>query len=160
MRYIEYKNKINRNSTIVIPNLLHINDESSDVDSNFEKIINNKTVVISVMRLSGEKRPECFLKLAKHFAKNNSIVFVLIGDGPLGETLLTILRSLPNLYWLKNTKNVSYYLSKSHIYVMTSIVEGSPNAVLEASYFGLASIVAAVGGVSEIYTNNVDALSN
>lgn len=155
---IDYKNKKKSLNTVVIPNLVVMNELDDYRDEDLEIKIKDKIVVISIMRLSSEKRPEYYIKLAKCFATNESVIFILIGDGPLNENIQIEMRGLQNLYWIKNTNKISYYLSKANIYVMTSIVEGSPNAVIESSHYGLAAIVANIGGVSETYTDKINAV--
>lgn len=45
-----------------------------------------------------------------------------------------------------------------HVYVQCSAFEGMPNALLEAAAVGVPIVATAVGGVKEIFTNEVDAL--
>jgi glycosyltransferase involved in cell wall biosynthesis len=112
------------------------------------------------MRLSEEKRPSLFLELARNFQNRNDIQFLLIGNGPLETIVKTKLEhfGLKNFVWIHSTIHVGYHLRRSSIYVMTSSVEGSPNAVLEASMVGLPVIVADVGGLKDIYSHNENAI--
>jgi glycosyltransferase involved in cell wall biosynthesis len=116
--------------------------------------------VISVMRLSEEKRPSLFLELARNFQSRKDIQFLLIGSGPLEAMVKAKLETLElkNFVWIHNTLRVGYHLKLSSIYVMTSSVEGSPNAVLEASMVGLPVVVADVGGLKEIYSHLENAI--
>ena len=155
---IDFKNKKNSIKTAIIPNIVDMPALDGYKDKRFEEIIKDKIVIISIMRLSIEKRPNYYLDLVRHYFKDKSLIFILIGAGPLKSEVESVSVAYSNLFWIENTTNISYYLSASHIYVMTSITEGSPNAVMEASFFGLPAVVANIGGVSEIYTDKVNAI--
>jgi glycosyltransferase involved in cell wall biosynthesis len=117
-------------------------------------------IVLSVMRLSEEKRPQLFLDVCKRFYSQADIKFLLVGDGPMAGTLEKFIaeESPPNFCWIRQSSNVGSYYNYCSLYLMTSRVEGSPNSVLEASLMGRASIVADVGGVSEIFEDKVSAV--
>ncbi len=50
--------------------------------------------------------------------------------------------------------NISKYLQESSIYLMTSLSEGTPNAILEAMSFGIPVVSTEVGGVPDIINSD------
>lgn len=119
----------------------------------YGSIRSDTKIIVSIMRLSEEKRPGFFLDLCCGFSNRNDCQFLLIGDGPLSYTVEAFINdhSPKNLIWIKNTNSVYHYLEKSHIYVVTSRVEGSPNAALEASSINVPVLAGRVGGISDTY---------
>lgn len=153
----KYNNKLHAKNVLIMPNIVNIIESKDYIDAEFEKLI-GKILIISIMRLSQEKRPDFFAQIATSYKDNPNVYFVLIGDGPMSHLIEKAQQEGASIYWIKNTDKISYYLTKSSIYLMTSIVEGSPNAVIESSYFGIPSVIADIGGVSETYTHGLNSM--
>lgn len=109
----------------------------------YEKIFNNNQVFkfITVGRLSKEKGHryliEAFSKVKKDIPNSKLII---IGDGPLREELEMLIEkmSLKNdIVFLGVKKNIFKYLTKSNIFVFSSIYEALPTVLLEALACGL-----------------------
>jgi glycosyltransferase involved in cell wall biosynthesis len=81
-------------------------------------------------------------------------------DGP-GQALAARADELGlgrHIRWLGQVSNVPAVLRAGDIAVLASHEEGSPNSLLEYMAAGLAAVSTRVGGVTDIATNNVDAL--
>lgn len=100
-------------------------------------------------RMAEEKSPKTFVELARRCSTISGLRFVMAGDGPLarrvaasaqrhGPTLLGLVEDMPNFYRLCD------------VFVLTSRIDGRPNAVLEAQASGCAVIASRVGGIPEM----------
>ncbi len=67
---------------------------------------------------------------------------IILGDGTFGEsiTLATKLGIRDSIYFAGMCKEPYKYLKKAEIYLLTSCVEGFPNALVEGMSLGLASV--------------------
>jgi glycosyltransferase involved in cell wall biosynthesis len=95
---------------------------------------NNRLKVGTIGRITYQKNPSTFNKIAKHFLNNKSIEFIWIGGGGELENQL----SSPNIIktgWLSR-EDVNIELSKIDIYLSTSLWEGLPLSVLQAMCLG------------------------
>lgn len=63
-----------------------------------------------------------------------------------------------NLLGRVSSARIITEMSKSHIYVMASHIENSPNALCEALLIGMPCIASNVGGTSSLINDNVDGL--
>lgn len=88
--------------------------------------------------------------------------------GTIGETtknkghkyLIEACKNIPNikLNIISNVPNASKYLKNFDIFVLPSIKEGLPYAILEAGLAGLPVVASNVGGIPEIIENEKDGL--
>jgi glycosyltransferase involved in cell wall biosynthesis len=96
------------------------------------------TTVLWIANLKPWKRPEAFVQLAKHFASNHDVRFVMIGAAPpdsgWSASLLRDIESSPNLSYVgqKTHEEVNELLARAHIFVNTSTHEGFPNTFIQA----------------------------
>lgn len=108
---------------------------------------NNNLVIATLGRISFQKNPKLFNKIAEYFPNNR---FVWIGDGNLKDEL-----SAPNIEitgWVDN-QDALKYLNKADIFVLTSLWEGLPMALLEAMYMKRLCIVSDVVGNKDVIVN-------
>lgn len=85
--------------------------------------------IITVGRITTQKNPKVFNKIAENFIENKNIKFIWVGDGEKKEVL-----SSPNIEvtgWLNQNK-VKEKLQEADIYLSTSSWEGLSLAVLQA----------------------------
>lgn len=128
---------------------------------NFAKVaLNNRTgkTFISVGRLTDEKNQQLLIQAFRdvHLTIHDSKLIIL-GDGPKKDLLISLIKkfNLEEVVQLKGAvQNVVDYLGKADIFVLTSLYEGMPLAVLEAMAAGLPIIATNVGGLKEIVTDN------
>jgi len=124
-------------------------------------------VVVTVARLEEQKDHLSLLKAARLALEKLSlkkadgyaarVKFVLTGGGALAGELKREAQRLGlsgSVIFLGTRTDIKEILHSSDIFLLTSIYEGMPNAILEAQACGVAVIATDVGGVSEIITDN------
>lgn len=146
---------------MVIPNSLdakQFRNNKSNIDYRKEyKISNECFVVVHHGRLLPDKGTRLVLDTAK---KLPDIAFFFAGDGPMSEEVKEAANSLNNVYYLGklSSPEISALLSQSDAFVLPSRTEGLPTSVLEASSYGIPSIVTPVGGIKEIFKGSSSAV--
>ncbi|HZW63244.1 MAG TPA: glycosyltransferase family 4 protein [Flavobacteriaceae bacterium] len=113
-------------------------------------------IILSVGRLDYQKNQDLLIRaFSKIQAKDWKLV--LVGNGNKKkeyETLVSALGIQDAVTFTGVVSNVSPYLSRSSIFVLSSRFEGFPNALIEAMYFGLACIATQCpSGPSELIRN-------
>jgi L-malate glycosyltransferase len=115
---------------------------------------------IAVFRF--QKRLDLWLEIAKTLADNHpDIHFLIVGDGPLKDQLLqktTDLNIQTRVTFAGLQTEVRPYLAAMDAYMMTSIFEGLPIAMLEAMSSGLPVITTSAGGIKEVIRHGQDGL--
>jgi glycosyltransferase involved in cell wall biosynthesis len=115
-----------------------------------------KRIILSVGRLHSYKDPMTFVRcIPLVVAKNREAYFVLIGDGPLKEAVLSEasrlkvqehFRLIPNISLARLTE----WFQASDVFVSTSPAEMLGMVVLEAMSSGLPVIASDLGGPKEV----------
>ncbi|MDP4985536.1 glycosyltransferase family 4 protein [Pseudoalteromonas tunicata] len=105
-----------------------------------------------VGRLSYEKGPDIFSKLAHSCQENTQFEFHLYGDGPMKQTL----KPTSNLviHGQQNAADIWPFLD---VLVVSSREEGMPMIILEAMNHGVAIVSHRVGAIGSILTDNLNA---
>lgn len=114
------------------------------------KVNFNNLKICTIGRIDYQKNPKLFNDIAKSLPKNK---FTWIGDGELREDL-----SSPNICitgW-KNSKEVLRELNKNDVFILTSLWEGLPIALLEAGYSKKICIVTNIIGNRDVIKNEVN----
>jgi glycosyltransferase involved in cell wall biosynthesis len=118
--------------------------------------IEKKDQIIALGRLVKEKRYERLLEIISKL-RNKSWNLIIVGDGYLRQEVENMINdlNLQNRVTLAGQqKDVDRFLSESKIYVLTSDIEGYPNALCEAMAHGLACIsFDCVAGPGDIIRN-------
>lgn len=112
--------------------------------------------IVSSGRLCNQKNPSAFCQLAVELS-NEPASFLWIGDGELKQELMVDGSFPTNLTvtgWISRTL-VAKHLHHSDIFIMTSLWEGMPLALIEAQASGLPSVVLDVEGCKDIVTNGI-----
>jgi len=111
-------------------------------------------LVAGLLRLNEEKRPLVFVRA---IAAARSVVpdlhAVLAGDGPMQAEVNELARSLglgDCLHVLGRRLDVATILRAADMALLTSRIEGTPNALIEAAWFGRAVVSTAAGGCLEV----------
>lgn len=114
-----------------------------------------KTIhVLTCGRLVSQKRQDVFLKafaLAKRLSPD--LRASIVGSGPLHDNLVALAKELniqDHVTFVESTEKIVDYYRNTHIFVLTSDYEGTPNVVLEAMACGLPVVATAVGGITEL----------
>lgn len=112
-----------------------------EVDEDIKGFIKDKRVVVTVGRLSYQKGFWHLLKAFKIVKESiTDAGLIIVGNGLLDEKLKTLARELgiqKDVYFAGYRKNIFPVVSKADLYVMSSLFEGFPNALVEAMACGL-----------------------
>ena len=115
---------------------------------------------VSVFRF--QKRLDVWMEIAAEILKQvPEAHFIIVGDGPLKEELLEKRAALgftERLHMPGLKTDVKPYFSAMDIYMMSSIFEGLPIALLEAMSCSCAVISTNAGGVGEVVENSKSGL--
>jgi len=108
-----------------------------------------KTVVVFVGRLEPQKAVPLLLSaFSTAVASHPSMVLLVVGNGPDRSSLELLAKQLgikDKVTFVGNVADVRNYLQAGDIFVLSSVSEGMPNALLEAMATGLACVVTNVG---------------
>ena len=115
-------------------------------------------VMITVGRFSYSKAQryaiQAFAALQKKYA---NLKFLLIGEGELLEDCKTRAKTLgiadSSIYFLGYQKDIPRYLSISDLFIFTSLREGLPRVIVEASLLKIPVITFEVEGAAEVLEN-------
>jgi glycosyltransferase involved in cell wall biosynthesis len=116
-------------------------------------------VVLAVGRLSHEKGHAHLIRAA--VAWKDKARVMIVGDGPERARLESQVRDLGlagRVVFAGTTANVAPFYALADVFVLPSLSEGSPNAMLEAMASGVPVVATRVGGVPEIAVDGVTAL--
>ena len=107
------------------------------------------TLALYVGRLSAEKRPEWIVSLAADMPDTR---FLVVGDGPLRDTISAGVSRLTNLSWINSLEPAQMPLAYAvaDLVLLTSTVEGIPLTVMESLSYGTPVVATAVGGLREL----------
>lgn len=116
-------------------------------------IPDNALVLGSVMRLTEEKGPLLWARMVVDISRRlPNVHFVLVGDGPLRpevESIITSARITRRVHLVGRTQQVGRILTELDLFVLTSRMEGLPNALIEAQAAGVAVVTTPAGGAPE-----------
>lgn len=99
----------------------------------------NDTIIITVGRLFEVKGQWHLLRVFAELRKTKSCKLVICGDGPLCDYLISLARDLKiidDVLFLGFCDNPYKYISISTIFILSSLYEGQPNALIEAMICG------------------------
>lgn len=143
---LEFNYKIKKDKLKMIYNgidLEKIKLMANDKVDDYEEIFNNPQIIkfITIGRLSYEKGHEYLINAYSKVITEipNSKLFI-IGEGPLRaqlEKLIKVKRLNNQVILLGLKENPYKYISKSNIFVLSSLNEGLPTVILEALACGL-----------------------
>lgn len=153
------KRNISSNKIITIYNGIDIenNDLIDSIDMSKMGIKPDQLVIGVVANLIPYKGHEFFLKALKEVCNRHSnVCALLIGDGDLREQLEMLSFELglkDKVFFLGTRDDVQKLLRGIDIFVLPSLFEGMPNAIMEAMASKKPVIATNVGGVPELVTD-------
>ena len=140
---------------VIIYNSIDI--ERFKPSSRNNKLNNNNFTVGFLGRLHKQKDLPTLLKVAELvYKENRRIKFLIGGQGPEKEKLLKIANNLNLMHtvtFIDYVSDVVNFFTKIDIFVLSSIIEGHPLALLEAMASGLPCVATDAGGISETIIN-------
>ena len=156
-RELEHTDRIAPDRIVVIPNGVDTNhyDATSGTDARAQLGMDPRmTVVGGVGRLSREKGFDRLIaSVALAHQQGARLHLVLAGDGPQRSALEEQARALQldgHAHFFGVREDLRPFYAAMDVFVLPSLEEGSPNALLEAMACGRAVIASRVGGVDEI----------
>ncbi|MGC9356218.1 MAG: glycosyltransferase [Anaerolineae bacterium] len=112
----------------------------------------DRSLVTFISRLHPQKRPMDFVELARRFADDEDLQFLMVGGGPLAGAIdAEVLR-----IGLKNFERRPFYRPSSDIFAISDVLvlpseyEGMPLVILEAQAMGKPMVVTDVGNNREV----------
>ena len=145
----EYKEslKITKNSTYV-NNGVNVKEIDKLLTSKPKQEVNTKDLkVCTVGRIGFQKNPELFNQIAESFP---NVHFAWIGDGELNDKLTS--KNIELTGWAER-KTVLNRVNEADIFILPSLWEGLPIALLEAMYLKKVCIVSNVIGNRDVIHN-------
>ncbi len=111
-------------------------------------------LVVGVMRLSQEKRPDVFVEVIRRLRLVHAdCTAAIVGVGPLADALRRRIQSLKldsAVQLLGQRRDVRTLLAAADVVLLTSDHEGTPNCVLEALALGKGVVATDAGGTAEV----------
>ena len=125
----------------------------------FASFIQNRKVFLNVGRLAPEKGQEYLIRaFAVVHDKISDSCLVIVGGGKLHERLSCLVKELDlseAVLFTGNVPDPEHYMARADAFVLSSLVEGMPNVVLEAMQAGL-PVIATECGAREILAPTTD----
>lgn len=119
----------------------------------------DKLYILTVGRLSKSKGHSLLIEAFNRLSKNNERLHLIIaGEGEERQSLEKAISSLNlsdriSLAGFQKNDTIPHWLNSADIFILPSLLEGTPNIMLEAMACGLPVISTKVGGVEEAITN-------
>ena len=118
--------------------------------------IPKKSIVIGgVFRLVTEKRPKLWVEaISKVLDVKENVLAVHVGGGSHSEFIQDYVNELglgDKIHLIGQTKQVKAWLDEFDLFLLTSIVEGLPNVLIEAQAFGVPVVSTDAGGAKDTF---------
>lgn len=131
-----------------------IEDKSDVTPFDFSNQFLGKKIIFGAGRLVEQKGFSYLIEAAAYLKKKrNDLTFIVAGEGRLGNQLKRMVIKLQledSFYFLGFIKDIDPYIKGCTLFVLPSLFEGMPNAVMEAMALGKAVIATDVNGVKEL----------
>ena len=167
-RELAKSTKIPEEKIFVQHNAIRPQPKPSDAEVNELKrhvgMAEHDRLIISIGRLSKEKAHGVLIEAFRLLCTTNpnlSCRLVIVGDGPERASLETAARASgqnDRITFAGQVNNVQPFYAAADVFVLPSLSEGSPNVLLEAMAAEVPIVATAVGGVTEIVSNEESAL--
>lgn len=111
---------------------------------NFYPHLQRKKTILFVGRFSWEKDPEMLIRAFSELHNRQRWTLLMAGSGPLLNSMKLLARSLnieSDVVFLGDVSDIDKLYAEASIFVLPSVLEGFPNALVEAMSAGLAVIV-------------------
>ncbi len=141
---------------VVIPNGIRLGETSRD-GAPPDSVAPTRRLVGTIGRLSWKKAYGDLLRAAQQVcAVCNDVDFVIVGDGPQRpevETQIVDLNLTGRVHLLGEMPDARRVLRSFDVFVLSSMIEGMPNVLLEAMAAERPVVVTRAGGMPEIVTD-------
>ena len=151
---LQKKFSINKIKIITVHNGFEI--LNNDIKPEFKT--NNKFTVGFCGRFEIPKNPLKFVEIANYSKANNSLKFIMIGNGSLYNLIKFKSKKINNLEILKSQYNLKEFYKKIDLLIVPSIREPFGNVIIEAGINMVPVIASNVDGIPEIIENHHNGL--
>jgi glycosyltransferase involved in cell wall biosynthesis len=151
---------LSRSRIHVVYNGLDATSAESDRQGSRERVLRligaaaNAILIGTAGRLTPEKDQATFLRvLAAVLPDHPSARGVIIGDGRLRRELESVVAQLgliDRVAFVGDRRDARDVIAGLDVFVLTSVTEGFPNVLLEATLLGVPCVASAVGGNAEV----------
>jgi len=154
----EINNLLKKNKAITIENICDYSNLKIKKDKNFHPIFDKQSYkLITVGRLNQTKRVDIIIKALKEISSSKNIDLIIVGEGPEKSKLMNLAKDInisEKVHFIGFSNEVHKWIINSDIYISASIVEGSPNSIIESVCLGTPVIAADCNhGPKEILDN-------
>ncbi|MBV8829851.1 MAG: glycosyltransferase family 4 protein [Acidobacteriaceae bacterium] len=121
----------------------------------------DKQIVLIVGRLSKEKDHKTLIRAVGRMRRDRSVHLIIVGDGPERSNITRQIKESGLEAEVSITGQVPSaepYYGIADVCVLSSLSEGSPNALLEAMAARVPTVATQVGGIPEMVTDGESAL--
>jgi glycosyltransferase involved in cell wall biosynthesis len=136
---------VDRSRIEIVPNFVSISEIESAPPLDDSRIVPGDELLLYIGRLSPEKNLNTVIAaLPRLCAERPRVKLVLCGEGPLGDALQAAIHTAgldAHVVFTGFVRNVASWLKRACALVAVSLVEGHPNAVLEAAAAGVPVVV-------------------
>lgn len=119
-------------------------------------------IIGTASRIEHEKGHQYLLLVVKELIESDlPVVLVIVGDGNLKQKYQQMAQEMnisKSVIFTGFQENVCNYLNIFDLFVMMSLNEGIPLALIEAMCMGKAVVCSAVGGIPEVVKSNVNGI--
>lgn len=144
---------------IELPKFRETSQETKQRVRNEFNLSPEELIVGTVARLHPVKGHQYLLEAAKIVLKKfPETKFILVGEGPLGNKLKSLSKTLgirQNLIFTGFRKDIPEILSTLDIFVLPSLLEGCPGSIQEAMAMRKPIVATKVGGIPEIVIDKI-----
>jgi glycosyltransferase involved in cell wall biosynthesis/Tfp pilus assembly protein PilF len=118
-------------------------------------ISEDSIVIGGIFRLVIEKRPKLWVEaISKVMLEKANVIAIHVGGGSHSELIQAYINELglsEKIHVVGQTKQVKAWLDTFDLFLLTSIVEGLPNVLIEAQAFGVPVISTDAGGARDTF---------
>jgi len=151
VKYLTENSKLPKQKVALIYNGIDINLFTPSEKKTYD---NDNLYIGTCAQMSPHKGWPDFLRVIYLCKKKlKKLKCIIVGDGPMRKEVLNRANSMgisDIIDWIEFQKDVTPYLNKMDIFLMTSWSEGLPVAIIEAMATALPVVATSVGGVSEL----------
>ena len=158
---------IRKSKISVIQNAVQTIHKAENYEENRRKkrlalaIKDEEFIVGYVGRLSDEKGVQYLIEAGMLLMETGPCKILIIGDGPKRKELedMVKMKGLEgNIIFTGFQTNIEEWMPSLDIFVLPSLTEGTPMALLEAMSFGIPVVATRVGGVPRVIENGINGI--
>ena len=145
----------NASKSIVIYNAIENDENNYPAKDELRRKLNlpiDRFVILSVIRFNPQKNITAMLEIAQKLSDDKNFMFIIIGDGEEKSTIEKNISEykIDNVKLLGYQRNVNEYLRASDLFLSTSLWEGLPYSLIEATRAGVPIVASNVTGNNEV----------